>query len=458
MHPPLPEIARADSAAPSDVYRVVRGDSIEPSKIRRTPWGGAVIPACLGRPGVLIYQDADGSTVREWRPSSEVLDPAALAQLSDAPVTREHPAAGLVTPENVGAERRGNVSAGTVRVEGGLPWADLAIDPGPLLEDILAGRKTGLSLGYVCRLDATPGIVPAGELDAGQSYDRRQVGPTKNNHVAVVANPRAGAVASLRLDSAGNVCTLPVESTISESARMDPIVIDGITYPRTTPAEIAAAFAALARVAEKVRTDSATVTAETATLRAKLATAEKTIAEHAARFDADVAGMVAELVKATLAAKRVLGADYDAAGKGLAEIQADVLGKAYPKMDLKGRSPEVLSALMEACEGGAGEPDGDETEIAADAVDVGDAVDVTEEPGALAMGTDAMPAKPVSTAPGGPPAVKTDSTGRNGLGNLQAARLNGGGRVTRTDALTSERDAMIARDRQRGLEPLPSAR
>jgi len=456
MHPPLPEIARADSAAPSDVYRVVRGDSIEPSKIRRTPWGGAVIPACLGRPGVLVYQDADGSTVREWRPSSEVLDPQALAQLADAPVTREHPAEGLVTPENVGAERRGNVSAGTVRVEGGLPWADLAIDPGPLLEDILAGRKTGLSLGYVCRLDATPGIVPAGELDAGQAYDRRQVGPTRNNHVAVVSNPRAGAVASLRLDSAGNVCTLPVESTIPEHARMDPITIDGIVYPRNTPAEIAAAFRALERVAEKVRTDSVTVAAETSTLRAKLATAEKTIAEHAARFDADVAGMVAELVKATLAAKRVLGADYDPAGKSLNEIQRAVLAKAYPTMKLEGRTPEVLSALMEACEGGAGEPDGDE--IATDGADVGDAVDVTGEPGALAMGTDAGPAKPTSTPVGGPPAVKMDSTGRNGLGNLQAARLNGGGRVTRTDALTDARTAMIERDRARGLEPLPSAR
>lgn len=237
---------------------------------------------------------------------------------------------------------------------------------------------------------------------------------------------------------------------------MKTIRIGGIDYPLNTPAEIEAACAAQARVdAERVKEDA--VRADSA---AKAALEEKArfdaavkVAVEKARADAE--DETAAMVAAVMCAKRVLGDSYDYAGKSLAEIQAECITKAFPKVDLKGKSPEAITALMEACEGMGGEPDGDE--IAADGADVGD---VAGEPDPLAMGADAMPGKPASAPPGGPPAVKTDSTGRRGtsLADVNAARLNGGGRTVRTDALTDEREKMIARDRQRGLEPLPSAR
>src|ERR1019366_1282507 len=123
---------RTDSADPSPqpVFRLTRTDPIDPARIRRLDSGEVVIPGCLGRPGVLECQDPDGTRFREWRPSSLVNDPIALGQLNDAPVTSDHPVdpatgeGGLVTPENSGTVRRGHVSAGSVRVDAGLPWAD----------------------------------------------------------------------------------------------------------------------------------------------------------------------------------------------------------------------------------------------------------------------------------------------------------------------------------------------
>ena len=451
-----PEATRADSVDGA-VFRVVRCDAPEGwgATIQRTPQGGARIPATLARPGVLEYEGDDGKPVREWRPSSEVLDPEALKQLENAPVTSEHPAEGLVTPDNYEQVSKGHVAAGSVRVENGLPVADLVIGSKGLLQDIGSGKRTQISLGYTTRLDNTPGVVPDGEPDAGQSYDRKQVGPTKNNHVAVTERGRAGSVASLRLDSAGNCCSTERASSKEELSSMEPIVIDGTTYPRGTPAEIAAAFAAIARLdATRVRNDAiaskaieareAELASKEKALMADLAAREEKHTEVVKRFDAAMDDKVNAKVMLLLAVKKALGDDYDATGKTDDDLMKAVVAKAFPGVNLEGKSPEALTALMEAA---AGTPEVTATQ---------DADDVAPEPDA----DDAVPTMDGDAPLDGmrpklPGEQRADS--RTSLAHLQGARFGGGSRQPAAPRV-DPRVAMIEKDRARGTAPLPSAR
>ena len=143
-----PEVTRTDSAPAGEVFRVVRCDAPDGwgANVQRTPQGGAKIRAVLGRPGVLLYDTPTGP-VREWRPASVVNDPVSLAMLDNAPIVADHPTdgegpmKGLVTPQNYERHAKGNIAAGSVVVENGLPTADLVILSGQLLDEIARGER-----------------------------------------------------------------------------------------------------------------------------------------------------------------------------------------------------------------------------------------------------------------------------------------------------------------------------
>ena len=54
--------------------------------------------AIIGRTGILVYQNADGSVRREYRPPDEAFDVNSLASIRGKPITVGHH--GIVTSDN----------------------------------------------------------------------------------------------------------------------------------------------------------------------------------------------------------------------------------------------------------------------------------------------------------------------------------------------------------------------
>lgn len=325
--------------------RFLRLDA-EFSNTQETPQGGRIFQARLTRSGVFVYRNPDGSIVREYRPPSEVFSADSLATLQTAPVTREHP--GVVTAQNFRSVSRGNVLFGSVQREGDFAVGALVIQDSELLGDIDSGERTEISLGYQMVAVDTPGVTPEGE-----EYDRVQTS-IKNNHVAVTKQGRAGPEVCLRLDAAGDC----VDDTGDDSPPefkgifrgeqdMKSIVIGGVTYPLTTPAEIEAAQKALERESARMDSISGTKDGEISAMKIRAEKAEAEVKRllevnrKLARFDAEDMALIKK-------ATAVMGADYSAEGKTSEEIMREVVAKAFPDRPLDGKSLDYISGLFDS--------------------------------------------------------------------------------------------------------------
>ena len=174
------------------VYREDIGSTGVPTK---TPSGGLRIPGTIARTGVLFYSDGTRSWGELVTPE-ELFHPDSMATLAGATVTDKHPTAGMVTPETYQALNVGHVGD-NVRANGSLLDADVLVNAAGELALVQSGERRELSPGYVCEVEASPGVF------AGQHYDGIQR-KREYNHVALLppGTARAGAVASLRMDGA----------------------------------------------------------------------------------------------------------------------------------------------------------------------------------------------------------------------------------------------------------------
>lgn len=296
---------------------------------KRTPQGGMEIPADLTRAGVFTYH-RDGAVVREWRPVAEVSRPATLDSLKNAPLTVGHPREGKVDPANYRKHAVGHVGT-DVRMDGTKTAATLYIQSDDGLKAIDRGWRD-VSCGYNCDTDETPGVVPAGEPDAGQSYDRVQ----RNifyNHNAIVPRGRAGT-ARLHLDAADNIIT---EDTMKIE------IIGGVEYEVGTAPHTDA----------RTRQDAADKA--TKAQAAALAEANGKLAAQQARLDALDAAEKQRADAAALAAlvaiaQPVLGKDWKADGLSTEQITAAVIAKQFPGVRLdavaEAERPAFVKGLM----------------------------------------------------------------------------------------------------------------
>lgn len=138
----------------------------------------------VGRTGILLYRNADGTERREYRPPEEAFKADSLESLQGKPITIGHKA--FVTAGNAAqvAPVGSVLSAG--RQDGNTIRADIVIYN-------LDTSARELSCGYTLDLDETPGTTPEGE-----HYDAIQ----RNiiyNHCAIVPKGRAG-IARLNMD------------------------------------------------------------------------------------------------------------------------------------------------------------------------------------------------------------------------------------------------------------------
>ena len=164
----------------------------------RLPNGYLRCDAHITRTGVFTYRNADGSERRELRTPENVFHDDALSSFGLVPLTNNHPHEEL-THKNTRKFSVGIVAA--IRADASFVRATVQIMDDDAIRDAEAGKRE-LSCGYNCDLDETPGVTAGvpGVAD-GQRFDAIQTN-ILGNHVALVQTGRAGAEASLRLDSA----------------------------------------------------------------------------------------------------------------------------------------------------------------------------------------------------------------------------------------------------------------
>lgn len=173
------------------MQRVNRFDRGQLSQPRRLPNGFLRAEGYLTRTGIFDYRRADGSVKRELRLPEEILSHETLDSLAMVPITNEHP------PELLTADNSKKYAVGTVgesvRADDGFVRSSLILTDAQAIAEVEAGKRE-LSCGYTLDLDETPG-----EWN-GQRYDAIQRN-VRGNHVAIVANGRAGEACAIRMDA-----------------------------------------------------------------------------------------------------------------------------------------------------------------------------------------------------------------------------------------------------------------
>lgn len=278
---------------------VQRFDIGELQKPTRMGNGWLRVDGFLTRAGVFTYRNPDGTTRRELRPEDEVFKADSLASFGLVPLTNDHPPEAL-TAKNTKSYAVGTVGD-TVKRDSDHVRATLLVTDADAIAKA-EGGKTALSCGYVCDLDATPGI------HNGERYDAIQRN-IRGNHVALVDVARAGPNARIRMD-AGDAEMIPNEPSTGLRADKDDTMtlvtmrIDGIDVETTPIAKQAfekAVAAASARAdGLQKELDAAKADATKATAKADGLAAE--LVKEKARADAaDAPARVQAAVKARVA-------------------------------------------------------------------------------------------------------------------------------------------------------------
>ena len=199
----------------------------------------------VGRAGILLYRNADGSERREYRPPEEAFKADSLASLMGKPITIGHKA--FVTAGNAAqvAPVGSVLSAG--RQDGNNIVADIVVYN-------LDTDARELSCGYTLDLDETPGTTPEGE-----HYDAIQRNIVYN-HLAICNRGRAG-VARLNMDGEQVIDDEEDSKEDNKMAEMTKIRLDsGIEYDCAPEVKVEI---------EKMRKDSADARKEFDKLQAK---------------------------------------------------------------------------------------------------------------------------------------------------------------------------------------------
>lgn len=267
----------------------------------------------IGRTGILIYRNADGTERREYRPPEEAFNDDSLKSIRGKPVTLGHH--GMVTADNIGNAKAVGTVLSAARKDGNTIRADVVIYN-------LDTTDRELSCGYTTELDETAGVTPDGE-----HYDAIQRN-IRYNHLAIVTRGRAG-VARLNLDG---------EQYIEESEdAMEKIKLDsGLEYEAAP--EVKLAFDSMKEKAEadKKAYDELQAKYDVASAEVEKLKADAVKAEEAYKAD------FAEAVKTALELREIAkekGVE-NADGMSNDEIKRAVIGKVYPDVKLDGKSAD----------------------------------------------------------------------------------------------------------------------
>lgn len=304
-------------------------------KATRTDEGYLIDTPIVGRVGIQLYKNADGTIRRELRPPEEVFNADSLKSFAGKPVTDEHPG------EPVTAKNAKRLSVGTMQGEGRQDGdnvvAPIIVHDGEMIDKILKGGKRELSLGYKVDLEETPGVWNGQEYDAIQRNIRV-------NHLAIVPRGRAGN-ARLNLDRHDAVSFNPQEENAMPE-NLSRIRLDsGLEYQAAPEVVVEV---------EKLRSDKAeltthvdelqkqldTVAAERDTLKSQVQSADKVRSDALEAARAEVKAR-AELDKVAETFK------VDGTGKTDREVKELVIKSVRTDADLTGKSDDYVNAAFD---------------------------------------------------------------------------------------------------------------
>ena len=193
------------------ITKVQRLDSIKPDCTYFTDEGYLIDHPILTSCGIFEYTNPDGSIRRELRLPEHVFAESSLASYKGKPIIITHDA-GVVDKDNVEDEQIGTILSAGYR-DGDDVRAEIIIHNTDEMKK--CGLKE-LSLGYNLDSIEEPGIWN------GEPYDSIQTNITIN-HLALVANARAGEQARLNIDGSDNSDTGPTlkggKATMKKAAK-----------------------------------------------------------------------------------------------------------------------------------------------------------------------------------------------------------------------------------------------
>lgn len=270
----------------------------------------------VGRTGILVYRNADGTERKEYRPPEEAFKADSLASFLGKPITIGHKA--FVTAGNAAQV----APVGSVLSEGRQDGNNIIAD---IVIYNLDTNARELSCGYTLDLDETPGTTPEGE-----HYDAIQRN-IRVNHIAIVPKGRAG-VARLNMD--GEQVLEEEQKEEQKMAEMTKVRLDsGIEYDCAPEVKVAI---------EKMNKDSADAKKAYDTLQAKFDALEAELAKEKEGRKAD-----AEKAKA----------NFDAAIKARVELLK--VAEAHKVADADSMTDtEIKTAVIKAVRGDAINLDG----------------------------------------------------------------------------------------------------
>ena len=183
-------------------HSVERFDSLAYEQLRPPfvrPDGTTLYECFVSRPGVLVYEDAQGRKTRELVLPETLSEPESLETLGRAAATLTHPEK-FVTPDTWAQDGAGDVDGHIQVLANGYVKASLAVRRRDALDAIRGGIRE-ISAGYTCEIEHTAGIHP--EFGAYDCIQRKR----RYNHVAIVPQGRAGSTVRLRADAAQQITT-----------------------------------------------------------------------------------------------------------------------------------------------------------------------------------------------------------------------------------------------------------
>lgn len=170
---------------------------------RRDGDGFLYSDSTVGRTGVLVYRNPDGTVRRELRLPEEAGSASTLASMIGKPVIITHNG-GMVDKHNAKGRIVGTMI--TARQDGELTNSEIVLHDGEAITKAEKGELAELSLGYRLSLEKRSGYYHSGRneirddaAEGFEPFDYIQRNITVN-HVALVRIARAGSVARLNLD------------------------------------------------------------------------------------------------------------------------------------------------------------------------------------------------------------------------------------------------------------------
>ncbi len=288
--------------------RVGRFDHFDASMLKPAERDGNGFLRCegrIGRTGVQIYMNADGTIRRELRLPEEVFKQKSIDSFKQVPVTNLHPQR-LLDETTARQHAIGNLGE-NIRRDGKWMVAPILIYDGDAIRDAEAGRRQ-LSNGYDCELEIRSGFWNEAEEridDQGEPFDaiQREI---EGNHCALVDAARAGENATLRLDQMDDGAAYMVASLQQPTAEKTnmplQILVSGKRFDasdnhaQALQAEIDSAIASAVKAgetatgAERSRADA--LDKEKQTLAGKLTSLQAKIDAAKARRDAAAKKMI----------------------------------------------------------------------------------------------------------------------------------------------------------------------